>query len=216
MSDLWLNEGRTPTAFTSLPPAANNTGRTMLVSPLVVGQPYLYMISDGTYWRPCNGRQTLYCLSANILGTTTADPELLITIPIPALLIPDGRIQLRITAGFDKLLGTSDTVNFYQRFGTAGTTSDAVLAQSTLATTVISHGTYNEFNRVSATELRKHGAGGVTIVNSMSGQTTVVRAAAITVGNLGTTLNYLTLWSDLTTSGTEKGNVHAFTVEILG
>lgn len=202
--------------FTSLPPASSNNGRTMKCDPLVAGQGYTYWTSDGTYWRPAYGRQTLYALPSDILGTTTANPELFLTIPFPALLMPDGRTQLRTSLGADHLIGTSDTVNFYQRFGTAGTVADAVLAQCQAATTQLAGGWENDFSRVSPTELRKHGAGAVTVPNPMSGVTTVARAAAITVGNLGTTLNYLTVWCDLTTGGTEKGNLHAFTVEIVG
>lgn len=216
MGGLWKNEDRVAVPFTSLPPAASNTGRVMRCQPQVAGQGYFYMVSDGTFWRPYGGEQKLYTLATPIDMAVNATVQLLVSIPIPAMMIPDGRAYLKTVLGADKLLGVADTCTTYQRFGPLGTAGDPTLFGATMATTNISTGSTQECNRVGATSIRKHGGGAAYTTGALSAVSATVRQAAITVGNMDTTLNYFTVWGGMSTGTTEYGQLHSFTLEIMG
>jgi hypothetical protein len=200
--------------FTSLPPAANNAGVMAQCNPLVAGQNYFYMVSDGTYWRPVGGDQILYNLSAQIDMAVNNSDQLLVSVPLPTGLLPDGRSTIEVVQGWDKLLGTSDTLTTTTRIGAANTTSDAtVFPPSAIASTNITMGFGHRFARISATEVRKQGSPTVTAFSSVSAN---VRTAAVTVGSMDTVTNYLGIYGRMTTGSTEKGELHALTVRLIG
>jgi hypothetical protein len=205
-----------PIDFTALPEAVYHNGKIVRCNPLVAGQGYFYMVSDGTYWRPYGGEQKLYVLAAPIDMAVNNSAQLLVQVPIPPGLIPDGRAYLKTVLGADKLLGTTDTCTTYQRLGPLGTAGDPTLFGATMTTTNISIGTTQECNRTSSTTVRKHGNGNAYANNALSGVSTAARAAAITVGNLDTTTNYFSVFLQMTTGTTEYGQLHSFTLEIMG
>ena len=209
-------EDRIAIPFTSLPPAASNDGRVMRCQPLVAGQGYFYMVSDGTYWRPYGGEQKLYILDAPLNMAVNNTVQKLLTIPIPAMLIPCGRTYLKVVVGCEKLLGTSDTLNVTQKMGPLDTSSDPNLFGTTLATTQIAGGATNEASRMSSTTVRKHGKGNAFDSSAVSGIGTVATPAAITVGNMDSVVNYLGVYGQMTTGSTEYGSIHSLTVEIMG
>lgn len=216
MGAVWSYPDHVAVDFTSLPPAASNTGRVFKCNPRVAGQGYFYMVSDGTYWRPYGGEQKLYVLDAPIYMAVNATDQLMLSIPIPPTLIPDGRAYIKTFIGVDKLLGTTDTLTTRQRFGPLGTSSDPVLFNPALATTNISGGFTNQVSRLTTTTIRKHGSGSSSSSNALSSSSTVARNAAITVGGLDAVMNYLTVWLQMTTGTTEYGVLHSFTAEIMG
>ncbi len=216
MGGLWKNEGRVAVDFTALPPAANNNGVVMRCNQLVAGQGYIYFVSDGTYWRPYGGEQKLYVLDAPINMAVNALAQKLISIPIPPGLIVDGRSYIKTVIGADKLLGTTDTLTVSQRIGPLNTDSDPVFVSTTVATTNISAGITSEGGRLSSTTFQKHGAADSGATNPLSSTSATARAAAITTGNFDSSVNYLNVWGQMTTGSTEYGQVHSFTVEIMG
>ena len=206
--------------FTNLPPAASNVGRVFQCNPLVAGQGYFYMVSDGTFYRPYGGEQKGYVLGAPIDMAVNSDYQFLLRIPIPPRLIVCGRSYIKTVICADKLAvtppATSDTSTFYQYFGPNGDNTDPILFSTVFGTTIIDGGITNEASRLSATSMRKHGAGGVGAANSMSGTSSTVRPPAITVGNLATTTNYLSVYGKMTTGTNEYGQLHAYTMEFMG
>lgn len=160
----------------------------------------------------------MYVLSAPINMAVNAAAQKLISIPIPPGMIVDGRSYIKTVIGVDKLppASVADTLTLWQRLGPLSTSSDPVLFASTLSTTNISAGVTNEAGRGSNTTMQKHGSGGSYAANSLSSMATTVRAAATTVGDLSTTTNYLSVYGQMTTGTTEYGQIHSFTVEIMG
>ena len=202
--------------FTALPDPAANDGRVMRCNPLVAGQGYFYMVSDGTFWRPYGGCQPLYRLAAPVQMAVITSAQLLAQIPIPPKLIPDGRAYIKSIAGADKLGGISDTLTLHQRFGPNGSSADTALFSASLSGSNVSVGIVNMASRVSPTTVRKHGKGNTFDMLSFGGTSTTGRQAAFTVGNMDTTLNYLTVFGIMSTGTVEYGQLHAFTVELMG
>ena len=202
--------------FTALPDPAANDGRVMRCNPLVAGQGYFYMVSDGTFWRPYGGCQPLYRLAAPVQMAVNTSAQILAQIPIPPKLIPDGRAYIKSIAGADKLGGTSDTLTLHQRFGPNGSSADTALFSASLSGSNVSVGIVNMASRVSPTTVRKHGKGNSFDPLSFGGNSTTGRQAAFTVGDMDTTLNYLTVFGIMSTGTVEYGQLHAFTVELMG
>ncbi|MFA7256051.1 MAG: hypothetical protein WC047_00550 [Kiritimatiellales bacterium] len=156
----------------------------------------------------------VYNLAAPIDMALNSNNQKVVSIPFPALLMPDGRAMVEVTMGWDKLAGTSDTLLTSVYFGTADTTSDQLaFPQSSLVTTNIVFGVVQKFARISATTTRKLGS---TTIATFSGVGTSARVAAVTVGNMGTTTNYLGVYGKMTTGTTEYGQLHALTVRLIG
>ena len=202
--------------FTALPDPAANDGRVMRCNPLVAGQGYFYMVSDGTFWRPYGGCQPLYRLAAPVQMAVNTSAQILAQIPIPPKLIPDGRAYIKSIAGADKLGGISDTLTLHQRFGPNGSSADTALFSASLSGSNVSVGIVNMASRVSPTTVRKHGKGNSFDPLSFGGNSTTGRQAAFTVGDMDTTLNYLTVFGIMSTGTVEYGQLHAFTVELMG
>jgi hypothetical protein len=210
---LWGN-GIRSLAFSSLPDASQYTGVIFKCDPLVAGQNFFYVVSDGTYYRPFGGDQVLYNLSAPIDMAVNNSNQKLVSIPFPALLMPDGRASVEVVMGWDKLLGTSDTLTISAYFGTANSSSDQLaFPQSSLATTNITLGIWQKFARISATTTRKLGSPAIATFSSVSAS---ARGAAVTVGNMDSVTNYLNIYGAMTTGATEKGELHALTVRLIG
>jgi len=203
--------------FTDLPPAALNPGRAMRCNPLVTGQPYFWMESDGEFWRPLGGAQVLYSLTADIQMPASPTPDWVkcLSIPIPPMMFPDNRLALRTVIGVDKV-GTADVLNTYQKFGNDVETA-MDLFQSTANLTTVSAGMTNQAARVTATTFRKHGAAGTATNAALSSVSSTARIAAIDVNDLDTQTNYFTVWGRLTTGGLgDYGILHEFNMEIVG
>jgi hypothetical protein len=216
----WRNESRVAVNFTDLPPAALNPGRAIRCNPLVTGQPYFWMESDGEFWRPLCGAQVLYTLGAAIIGDqANPAPQLMLSVPIPPGLMPDLRSMLRTVVGVDHLGGTADNLSHYIKVGTTQTwAGDNIIHQATTNAAVWSGGATNQLSRNTATTVSKHGGGGASSAVSLSVYSGVARAPLdVIVGDLDTETNYLTIWHDLGTGGLgEYGQLHAFTLELIG
>lgn len=107
-------------------PAAGNAGRMHFVSN--AGTKGSVWLDDGTRWKPLNGFATLATLdtaSSNIGNTETIVFQYL----IPAGMWQTGDI-LRVYYGIEKS-GTTDTLGFNVHVGTAGTTADTAVVNST-------------------------------------------------------------------------------------
>ena len=89
-------------------------------------------ISDGTYWRPAQGRALIYSRSADSISTpiATLSATGVFALPGGSPIIPAGMIapQTKVcaVAQFRKY-GSSGSVNAGVRLGTSGTTSDSYL-----------------------------------------------------------------------------------------
>lgn len=98
------------------------------------------MVSDGTYWRPFNGRARLYGRNgqiaaplATLTGITAGAFTLPETLTIPAALIAP---HSEVWANFEFFrTGATATALVQWRLGTAGTTSDLVVYQASMAAT---------------------------------------------------------------------------------
>jgi hypothetical protein len=212
----WRNESRVAIDFAALPPAAQNPGRAIRCNPLVVGQPYFWMESDGEFWRPLGGAQVLYSLNADIQmpASPTSDWVECVSIPIPPMMFPDSRLALRTIIGIDKV-GTADILNVYQKFSASETAPN--LFQSTLSMTAVSGGMTNQASRETSTTFRKHGAAGAATNAALSVVSVTARMAAVTVQDLDTQTNYFSVWGRLTTGGLgDYGILHEFNMEIVG
>jgi len=203
--------------FTDLPPAALNSGVRMRCNPLVAGQPYFWMESDGSHWRPWCGAQVIYSLAAPVVFTDDYAYQLGISVPIPPKLLPDGRARLRTVMGGSHEGGTSDSLNYYTKIGPLSSLADPTIYQTGCALTNLSVGGTYQAYRVSDTQLRKQGAGGTALVAALSGTSIIARLAPIDVANLDLETNYYNVWQDLITGGLgEYGVLHAFTLELIG
>jgi hypothetical protein len=98
--------------------------------------------SDGTAWRPLNGRALLYQRAGSIAspistlsGVTSGTFTLPAAMTIPAGLIPThGTLLIRARV---QRTGANATASFNVRLGTAGTTSDSILTAPPMAATTL-------------------------------------------------------------------------------
>jgi len=216
---LWRSVVNEAVDFTALPVAAVNSGRVMRCNPLVAGQPYFWVCSDGQFWRPFNGSVVLYTQADDIVFTTAAGEQIGITIPIPAGMLADNRSALRCWWGMQHEGGATDTVTTRMRFGLNNDITDTALFQLALVTTGLSGGVQNQASRVSPTSIRKIGAAGVASAVSLSVASAIGRQAAITIGdtNNPTVTNYVNVTCQLTAGGsTEYGIINGYTLKWMG
>lgn len=174
--------------------------------------------SNGTNWIPV-GAVVLFQSASPVdmvagSGGTPNTTEQLFTsaIALPAGLLRAGS-QFRFTLGVDKS-AAADTCTVRVRMGSAGTVVDAVLVSLGLAATNLNFGAQWEFQRVSATQVRKHGSG-ANVYNSLTNQSTTARTAAVTVGNMDSVANYVLVSGQMSTGTGEYGTLHGFTLELL-
>lgn len=187
-------------------PAASGTVRRVFLTDIGGGTIWL---SNGTRWYPENKSIIIY--------TTVADnPQTLGTAKVMAQnLIPAGlwqdRDKLRITYTYCKAAGTETcTHNF--RLGTAGTTADTSLGTTGApGSTNVSVGNVIEFQRLSATSVRRNGTG---VIGGMVGTSTTAFAAAVTVSSLDTNPMYMSLTS-VSSANVEIYTLYDYRVELI-
>jgi hypothetical protein len=198
----------TATAFASLPSAASNSGSLAFASDLGAGGSLVR--SDGTRWRPINGR-TLLKLSS--LGSAIGSTETIVMqTQLPAGVLVAGDV-LSITFAATKS-GTTDGANWSVRMGTAGTTADA--AQSTANAALMAAAQVNgnaqvEFLIASATTTQRLGAqAGPGYFGANSANAT---QAAQAVSNISNSL-YVSL-TLVSTGATNTTTLQAGRIELL-
>ncbi len=176
------------TTFASLPTASTVlTGSSFYVTNIGGGAIF---ISNGTRWKPQNGRCNLYTLDTRFSFTGSATETVLGQILLPAGLLQNGdRLLIRATTSKS---GTAETVTSQARFGTAGTIADTsiVPGNSSLSTTVRTNCFDLQFQRVSATSIQKHGSSATLSLVSTS---TTAYASPVTVSNMDSNAMYLSL-----------------------
>lgn len=167
--------------------------------------------SNGTRWKPVNGRAVIGTLDTDWTGVTGTAEQIAYQRTIPAGLIRNGDALL-ITGGFGKS-GTSETTTIQLRLGAAGTTADtSILTTSPLATTNITHGMYLEFRRQSATSIQR-GMNGAT--QNPFGASASARGSATTLASSLDSVNQ-TLTLTMTQSSTaEVPSAWGFRVELI-
>jgi hypothetical protein len=166
--------------------------------------------SDGTYWRPINGRALLFQQLADINMSVNSSEQTIQTYNLPSgLLMPGGKLVASF--GTEKLgPSTTDTLTVRVRIN-----SNAIIALA-LTTTAVSLGSFASFQRQSSTSIRKVGAGAANGVNSMALASTTARGAAITTTDLDSTSNQILLTGQMTTGTAEYGSFNGYMIELVG
>ena len=194
------------TSFAALPPAAENSG----VIYRVTDAANSLWESNGTRWRPVNGKAVIKTLPTefSMSGTTAVKAFECI---LPAGSVKDGdTLQLRYTLGKS---GTAETCQITVRLGAAGTTADTTLASfGPLATTNISAGILADYKRLSATSVRKQGNGANN--SAFAGQSTAAVNAPVTVASLDAAPAYLTIWMN-NTAAVETSTMYDCILELV-
>lgn len=170
--------------FGSLPAAASNSGVMYLVTDVGEG-PGTLMISNGTRWKPVNGRAALKTLSAAVAGLTNSEVVSLQTLLPAGFLNVGDELELWIALAKS---GATDTGTFRMRIGTAGTTGDTdVVAHPSVPMTVnnLTYGSKFGFKVASATTTQRTGAQNSS---PYSGSQNTAPPAAVTISNVSNAL----------------------------
>lgn len=184
----------TNSTFANLPPAATNSGRIYRVTDL--GN--CLFESNGTRWRPVNGRALIGGMDAGFSTSGTTE-----TIVFQKAL-PAGCL-----ANFDRLVmrmsttksASVETATFNLRLGTTGTVADTAIQNFVIATnTMLSGGFLVDFKRVDATHVKKLGNGANN--SAYSGQATSLPNPSVAVSSMDATTTYLT--ATITMSGSSE------------
>lgn len=184
----------TNSAFASLPPAATNSGRIFRVTDL--GN--CLFESNGTRWRPSNGRALIGGMDAGFSTSGTTE-----TIVFQKAL-PAGCL-----ANFDRLVmrmsttksASVETATLNLRLGTTGTVADTAVQNFVIATnTMLSGGFLVDFKRIDATHIKKLGNGANN--SAYSGQVTSLPNPSVVVSSMDATTTYLT--ATITMSGSSE------------
>jgi hypothetical protein len=172
--------------FATLPAAAANSGVTARITDLA----NTLWESNGTRWRPVNGRAVIKQLATEYSMSGTAAVKAFECI-LPAGCVQNGdTLQFRYTLGKN---GTSETCSINVRLGTTGAVTDTALSSfGPLATTNISAGIDADYKRLSATSVRKQGNGANN--SAFAGQSTAAVNSPVTVSSLDAAASYLTIW----------------------
>jgi len=105
-----------------------------------IGERGIWLVADGTYWRPRNGRQiivqrfgTLAAPLASLTGVASGVFALPKLPEFPAgLIAPNSRVTAQVDVA---RMGVNGTATLAVRLGTAGTTADSSIYQATMAAT---------------------------------------------------------------------------------
>lgn len=172
--------------FATLPSAVLNSGVTARVTDLNNS----LWESNGTRWRPVNGKAVIKTLPTEFSMSGTTAVKAFESI-LPAGCVKDGdTLQLRYTLG---KTGTAETCTINVRLGSAGTVADTALSSfGPLATTNISAGILADYKRLSATSVRKQGNGANN--SAFAGQSTAAVNSPVTVASLDAAPAYLAIW----------------------
>jgi hypothetical protein len=167
--------------------------------------------SNGTRWKPVNGRAVIATLDTDWTGVTGTAEQIAFQKLIQGGIIKNGDALL-FSGGFGKS-GTAETTTIQIRVGSTGTTADtSILTTAPLATTNVTHGMYLEFRRQSATSLQR-GMNGAT--QNPFGASSAARGSATTLASsLDSVAQYITL--TMTQSSTaETPSAWGFRVELI-
>lgn len=192
-------------------PSASSAGAGGRIIVTDVGSYRTDWISDGSVWRPMNGRVTLATLSSNVTSVTGITEQILKSVALPAGMLIAG-CTLRLGAATLKS-GTAETSTVRVRIGSTGTTSDQIVMAPTMATTVDGLGMFCEFHRASATTMLRTGAGGNTTLFPM-GTSNASQTTAVTVANMDTTANTIIITSQYSAS-VETTTLNQYILELI-
>lgn len=171
--------------FANLPTASSNQGRVCRVTDLNNA----LFESNGTRWKPVNGRAVIATLDSDWTGIAGTSEQIAFQKLIPANVIKNGDTLL-IYGGYGKS-GTSETTTIQIRLGTSGTTADtSILLTAPLSTTNISYGMPLEFTRVSATSIERSLSGAT---QNPFGTTTSALATPVAVSSMDANTLYITV-----------------------
>lgn len=203
----------TLTAAAMLATPSPLTGWTCRVSDLGNTSPWFEF--DGSNWLPLGRRQLIYRLTADESGVVMSTTLQAIT---PACAIPIGVLDfagatLEWGLNVDKSAGVN-AVTLAALFGSANNNTDA---QITNPSTRTQQGIFTDggFRRESATTVRVIGSGNAASITRFYDATNSARPAAVTVPNLGTTLQYLRMYGSQA-SGTDTITAHRWHVYLIG
>ena len=193
--------------WANLPAAASFQGRICRVSDLNNA----LFESNGTRWKPVNGRALIGSTdaSATMSGTTET---VLFSKALPAGLVKDNdRLIVNYTMGKS---GTSESATMAMRLGTAGTIADTAIQGPVagLTTTSVAAGVVVQFKRVTATSTRKLGQG--TQLNPMVGAGTVVVTSPVTVSSMDSNALFLS-FTNVMSAAVETFTLYDFTLELV-
>lgn len=203
----------TISAATMLATPGPLTGWTCRVNDLGNTSPWFEF--DGTNWVPLGGRQLIYKLDADETGVVMSTTLQAIT---PACSVPIGILNftgatLEWGLNVDKSTGTN-AVTLAGLFGSANNNTDA---QITAPATRTQQGIFTDggFRRVSSTSVQVIGNGNAASITRFYDATNSARPAAVTVPNLGTTLQYLRMYGSMAT-GTDTITASRWLVWMIG
>lgn len=180
--------------FASLPAAAGVSGQVYLVTD-VGASPGTLLISNGTRWKPVNGKASIRVLGPPIAGLTNVEAVSVQTALPAALLVVGDQIRIFTTASKS---GTTDTGNYILRLGTAGTTSDTALLSSGLFNLADrAWGHILSMKIASATSVQRSGPANSNFGSYGAVATTI--PAATTISNIS---NALFITVDMTSTST--------------
>lgn len=178
--------------FATLPSAAANSGaqaRATDIGPATSGTEW---ISNGTIWKPVNGRIVLSTLAARFNRAAGLGEAIAFQYQMPAAFL-NVLDRLRINASYSKA-GTTTTCTWAVYIGPLGTTGDPALtgmSGSVLSAANRSVGVISDLVVRSATTITKQGSGTATVA-SYGTAVSAAFAAATTISNISNSL-YITL-----------------------
>lgn len=171
--------------WANLPAAASFQGRICRVSNLNNA----LFESNGTRWKPVNGRALIGSIDTDVTMTGTTETVMFQKL-FPAGALRNGDV-LSLVYSIGKS-GTSETTSVGIRLGAAGTTADTSLsAFGPMTTTNQSAGLWAEYSRVSATSVEKCGSGANN--SAFVGPAATTLNAPVTVANMDSNAVYLSL-----------------------
>lgn len=197
--------------WASLPAAASYAGYRARVTD---GGPAggVYVVSDGTRWKPVNGTANLATLGAAVSGIANTE-----TIVLQSLLPANfwrNNDNIRLWLATTKN-GATDNMNLNVRVGTAGTTADtAVLSLGTMGATILTSGVQFDFKLASATTVQRVGQIAST-VGAYSGGSTSAAPAAVTISDASANALYVSIGISSSgatnTVGAQSGQIQLIT-----
>lgn len=172
-------------------------GMTCSVSDLGNVVTYWRYNASAAAWHPLGGKQLIFRLAADAGQTAPAanTTEVVLAgcqVTFPAKSIPAGA-TVRIEMGANKLPTNVESPVVQFRMGSAGTIADTVIAGAWTFTALRLLGTNIPFRRDSATTVGLQGSGAIAQRNRLTDFLNSADPAAITVANMDTTTNYLSL-----------------------
>ncbi len=205
------------------PSAASNSGVLIRITDVGPASSGSLWISNGTLWRPMNGRVILSESTTIPAFTTTNTNETAWSYLIPPGLLTDRDIlKIKIWAG--KASVTATTCTMKVRFGTNG--SGGTIGSDTLAftdggamsgTTTLSLGTFQEFIRASSTSIYRMGAISSSGVNPLQAWSNsfagAVAPISLASGNLDSGAMYVSITATMTS--TDACSLYHGSVELI-